>query len=403
MGRPTMFMLAGPNGAGKSTLYETVMRPRIAAPFINADVIQREELNDPSMQASYRAANLAEERRQVCILAGQDFVSESTFSHPSKLKLIESAKKAGFRVVLYHVNVRSADLSVARVARRVEEGGHDVPEDKIRERYERNQALIRTAILMSDRAFVYDNSALNQAPSRAIDLKDGLVIRVSGQVPTWARNLYGEELQRFSPGVLHPVAASFAEAKAMVQTLAGNSAELRIPEHGAGHANRGQLVGETAIHWVQQVSVALYVAHLKRSLPDFLKLHEVYEIQYPQRDRGVVHALNQVADVRTPGKLVRPVDDARPPRAIAFERATRVVALRRFPELAGVYAVVDAQEARTLAEFPTNERARRMVMTAAKAAMVRTLNMGQLPDPEAVDRAVRQQALPGRLRPVGRP
>ncbi len=64
MGRSTMFMLAGPNGAGRSTLYETVIRPRVAAPFINADVIQRDELRDASMTASYRAAEIAEERRR---------------------------------------------------------------------------------------------------------------------------------------------------------------------------------------------------------------------------------------------------------------------------------------------------------------------------------------------------
>ena len=59
-----MFMLAGPNGAGKSTLYETVIRPRLTAPFINADLIQRDELRDLSMAAAYQAAHIAERRRR---------------------------------------------------------------------------------------------------------------------------------------------------------------------------------------------------------------------------------------------------------------------------------------------------------------------------------------------------
>lgn len=194
-----MFMLAGPNGAGKSTLYETVIKPRTNAPFINADVIQRDELKDSSMVASYKAAEIAEGRRRECLAQGRDFVSESTFSHESKLALVADAKAAGFRVAMYHVNVRDANLSVDRVAQRTREGGHDVPEDKIRERYVRNQALIKEAVLQADNAFVYDNSEWNKPPHRAIDFANGKVIRVSGRVPAWARELYEKELERFSP------------------------------------------------------------------------------------------------------------------------------------------------------------------------------------------------------------
>ncbi len=196
--RPTMFILAGPNGAGKSTLYETLIKPKINAPFINADRIQKDEMCDPSMQASYKAAQIAEQRRQSYLSSRQSFVSESTFSHPSKLQLIDDAKDVGFRVVLYHVNVRSADLSVVRVASRVQEGGHGVPEDKIRTRYDRNKALIRQAALKSDKAFIYDNSALNKPPLLAISFSNGRVDRIAENVPAWAGYLYQKELKAFN-------------------------------------------------------------------------------------------------------------------------------------------------------------------------------------------------------------
>jgi predicted ABC-type ATPase len=48
---PTMIVLAGPNGAGKSTLYETRVAPRFAGPFVNADIIQRDQLQDSSPAA----------------------------------------------------------------------------------------------------------------------------------------------------------------------------------------------------------------------------------------------------------------------------------------------------------------------------------------------------------------
>lgn len=187
-----MVMLAGPNGAGKSTLYELLVRQKFNAPFINADKIQKEELSDQSMQGAYQAAKIAEQRRQSYLRNQQSFVSESTFSHPSKLQLIKDAKDAGFRVVLYHINVRTPELSVARVAERVNEGGHNVPEEKIRSRYERNQALIRQAVLSADVGFVYDNSALNKTPQPSLVFRHGQLVHKLETLPGWITKLYGQ-------------------------------------------------------------------------------------------------------------------------------------------------------------------------------------------------------------------
>ena len=132
--RPSLVLLAGPNGAGKSTLYQTRVAPSFAGPFINADIIQRDELRDPSMEASYEAARIAKARREEMLTAGASFAAETVFSHPSKLELIDSARARGYLVLVMHVGVDSPDLSVERVRSRMEEGGHDVPEDKIRAR-----------------------------------------------------------------------------------------------------------------------------------------------------------------------------------------------------------------------------------------------------------------------------
>jgi len=190
-------MLAGPNGAGKTTLYETLIQPRMKAPFINADLIQKHELCDRSMETAYKAAKIAQQRRQSHLQSKASFVSESTFSHPSKLSLIDEAKAAGFRVLVYHLSVRTADLSVARVVTRVERGGHDVPEEKIRARYERNRGLIRQAVLKADKAFVYDNSALGKPPVPVMSFSCGRVDRLAGELPEWARTLYAKEITLF--------------------------------------------------------------------------------------------------------------------------------------------------------------------------------------------------------------
>jgi predicted ABC-type ATPase len=112
------------------------------------------------------------------------------------IDLVRDAKAAGYEVLLYHVNVRSPVLSVARVADRVDKGGHPVPEDKIRQRYDRNQPLIREAAKLADRVYVFDNSALGKPHELVLILKCGEVVRVSKDIPAWARQLYAEELMR---------------------------------------------------------------------------------------------------------------------------------------------------------------------------------------------------------------
>ena len=168
---PTMIVIAGPNGAGKSTLYRTRVAPAFAGLFINADIIQRDELGDERPQAAYRAAEIATRRRSEMLARGRDLVTETVFSHPSKLDLVKEARARGHTVLVMHVGVDSPDLSVARVSYRARAGGHDVPEDKIRERYARNGALIRRAAMRADYAFVYDNSMLNQAPALALAMR----------------------------------------------------------------------------------------------------------------------------------------------------------------------------------------------------------------------------------------
>lgn len=192
---PTMIVLAGPNGAGKSTLYETRVAPSFAGPFINADIIQRDELRDPSPAASYEAANVASSRRADYLAQGRDFVTETVFSHPSKLELIDEARIRGFTVIVMHIGVETPDLSVARVDTRVEEGGHIVPEDKIRTRYARGAPFIRAAVLEADQGMVFDNSSLNQPPNYCMTFANGRLVFALPHLPGWIRSVYEKDLE----------------------------------------------------------------------------------------------------------------------------------------------------------------------------------------------------------------
>lgn len=192
--RPSLVLLAGPNGAGKSTLYQTRVAPSFAGPFVNADLIQRDELKDASMEASYRAAEIAAERRASLLDARKSFVTETVFSHPSKLDIITDARTRGYIIVVMHVGVDGPDLSVARVRGRTEEGGHNVPEEKIRARYDRGQPLIRQAVLRADRGMVFDNSKLNQPPHLVLLFASGRLAQAEAVLPDWVVNGYADDL-----------------------------------------------------------------------------------------------------------------------------------------------------------------------------------------------------------------
>lgn len=189
-----MILLAGPNGAGKTTLYQTRVAPAFAGPFVNADVIQREELGDDSPEAAYQAAEIAARRRSEILSGGGDLVTETVFSHPSKLDVVREARARGYTVWVMHVGVDSPDLSVARVAHRVATGGHGVPEAKIRERYDRSAPLVREAVRLADTGLVYDNSVAGRPPKLILTFERGLLLGVRPNPPAWIRQTYAADL-----------------------------------------------------------------------------------------------------------------------------------------------------------------------------------------------------------------
>lgn len=88
----------------------------------------------------------------------------------------------------------SPDLSVGRVKARTEEGGHDVPEDEIRARYERSRPLVREAVLRADRGMVFDNSRLNTPQQQMLVFANGRLIKTSPILRQWILTAYAADL-----------------------------------------------------------------------------------------------------------------------------------------------------------------------------------------------------------------
>lgn len=151
-------LVVGPNGAGKSTFVELVLvehRPGVT--FVNADLIAAELWPDDPLPHGHDAAEAAERARDALLARGEPFIAETVASHHSKVDLVRRARDAGYHVHLIVIAV-PVELSVARVAARVVDGGHDVPEEKVRARWQRLWPHVVEMIELAASAEVFDNS-----------------------------------------------------------------------------------------------------------------------------------------------------------------------------------------------------------------------------------------------------
>lgn len=156
-------MFAGPNGSGKSTAYSRTETERSKSEFwiVNPDLLtlqiqtrERMSLRDANLEAVKRLETWLE----ATISVHRSLGVETVLSTPKYQRIVLLAKALGFEFRMIYVILRSPELNVERVRARVEEGGHDVPRDKIIERYWRSLEQMPWFLRQADWAQVLDNS-----------------------------------------------------------------------------------------------------------------------------------------------------------------------------------------------------------------------------------------------------
>lgn len=147
---PEVIVFAGPNGSGKSTITQMA---KVGGEYINADDIKR-----TTLCTDLEAAVKAEELREYMIENKKDFTFETVLSTDRNLLLLQKAKEQGYFVRGIYVLTSNVDINVARVQAREALGGHGVPEEKIRSRYDKALALIPRLVEICDILHIYDNT-----------------------------------------------------------------------------------------------------------------------------------------------------------------------------------------------------------------------------------------------------
>lgn len=176
---PEVIVFAGPNGSGKSTITRMA---KTGGEYINADDIKR-----TTLCTDLEAALKAEELRELMVKNKKDFTFETVLSTDRNLLLLQKAKEQGYFIRGIYVLTSNADINVARVNARQALGGHGVPENKIRSRYDKALALIPRLVQICDILHIYDNT---KEPFRIFKKRKDIYYRWSNQY--WSNDAIAE-------------------------------------------------------------------------------------------------------------------------------------------------------------------------------------------------------------------
>jgi len=156
-----MYLVAGCNGAGKSTAFRKILDEGLNHPlFVNADDIAKLINPDDVQGAAIEAGRKTLIQISKYLNQEVSFCLETTLATLSYVNLVKKAHALGYKVALFYYWLDSPDLAVYRVAERVREGGHDIPEDAIRRRYSKSINYLMTKYIpIVDYWRIMDNSS----------------------------------------------------------------------------------------------------------------------------------------------------------------------------------------------------------------------------------------------------
>jgi len=142
---------------------------------------------------SYYASVLSDAIRRKLLATSISFTFETVMSSRDKVDLLRDAQALGFRTYMYFVATEDPAINLQRVQIRVNEGGHDVPVEKIVARYFRSLELVRDAILHTNRAFFFDTSL--KIARYVAEITDGTQLDLKMKdVPSWFKSYVWDRL-----------------------------------------------------------------------------------------------------------------------------------------------------------------------------------------------------------------
>ena len=193
MRNPILIVIAGPNGSGKTSTTRLVIKHEWAEQcvYINPDEIAQTKFgdwNDPN--AVRQAVEYCEEWREQLLKEHKDFIFETVLSSDGKVDFLRRAKAEGYFIRIFFICTETPSINAARIAKRVMEGGHDVPIQKIITRYLKAITNATKVATFADRTYFYDNSVDDQEAHILFRTTDGKVVKqYTESIPEWAKTI----------------------------------------------------------------------------------------------------------------------------------------------------------------------------------------------------------------------
>lgn len=158
---PNLYIIAGCNGAGKTTASYTILPELLdCKEFVNADNIAAGLSPFNPESVAMAAGRIMLGRINELLDTGVDFAFETTLSTKSYVSFVRKAQAQSYKVSLLYFWLRSPKMAMNRVAKRVKQGGHNIPDDVVIRRYDRGISnLINLYMPICDRTVVVDNRA----------------------------------------------------------------------------------------------------------------------------------------------------------------------------------------------------------------------------------------------------
>ncbi|HET6256076.1 MAG TPA: hypothetical protein VFE32_18510 [Puia sp.] len=186
---PFLHVLGGANGAGKTTWYQLALQQQDISSdlrFINLDMIVTQELGEYTPENLAKAEGIARDRMRNLLQDKCDFMIESNLSKSSDYDWIERMRKYGYDTILFFLGTKNVEINKIRVRARVLEGGHDVADSVIEQRYRMGLTYLKSKVLDFTVATLIDVS--ESEPQKMAELNHGRIsFKHSGCLP-WVQS-----------------------------------------------------------------------------------------------------------------------------------------------------------------------------------------------------------------------
>ncbi len=197
---PGIYVLAGTNGAGKSSIAGEVFT-RAGGAFFDPDEIAKAIVRENPRMTTEEANGLAWrsgfQLLRASIEQGYRYAFETTLGGRTITATLRDAAERGIKVYVWYCALATPELHIARVAARVRRGGHDIPERKIRERYDESRRNLVRLMPHLEVLRVYDNSVESAKPEPRLILETNRRRIVSADLdatPEWAKPIVAAAL-----------------------------------------------------------------------------------------------------------------------------------------------------------------------------------------------------------------